>query len=868
MRHTLKYFTGICIAAGVLSAAVSCTDNYELPDPGVNSEDGGIVFRCADMLEVYKSPDNCLTRAGGPKNPDEKAIKTLHVFFFGADGKLLNSTNYDNFKAYQKVTNASFIKIPTGEGVSQLFDEGDTDIHIVAIANIDATDDAESATDDANAFYTQYSTGGKIQQNGRTAGGEPYLIETYDDLKNWVYYPRIRMSEDGTYGDISKLPEAGMPMIGELTGVDLSHKPAATPVVNMKALMAKVNISVKLEPDQFTSQYPVLRITEYGVRNMPVAVPFTMPTGDVKAGQTRRKPTDYGEYFDIYDVTSVPMFHKGGTPSDPTHFVCEDADHEFTTAANVTINKDSEPATFSYYTFENINLPDYSAVRTNGDDAFNDNLEPQYPAGVAPENYQRWKSTIAYSDRASALILKGEYTTHQGLHYQAEFTVYMGKNSETDFRVERNHRYDNNITIHGLEYIRNSDDEAYTFDGRVNVYSDNPFYLAIVNERKVDAHATALPMDVWFMLRENGDGSIIEHPDWDTKIKFTVRDHDAVDWIRMEKIPRATMEASGFKFGTGARDYFTTDLVTNTLKENGTADGKEHGWEITVDGEEDGSRTRIYFYIDENVPTSNNPTDYGDRMATIDIEYIRSDADGNIVDRRVRTLDIEQRALLKVSGTWTGNGRETANIPDTWMEYYEEYLDHNDPLDHHESPGELYSGLPWGLSGTNVSDFGGQNPDVTSGRYYRVYYKAGAWAMMNWIFNRGVKPLSDVKLFNTSEPPSAFHYCYGKNKRNANGTAAVSGNKGWYMPGIRELEKALVDYYDTFSDFRGNLYWSSSAAQEGGVIFSGRPGNYARATRVTVSGTNATYDNSASDGDPGYNLRTQANRIRAFYRVD
>lgn len=868
MRHTLKYFTGICIAAGVLSAAVSCTDNYELPDPDVNSEDGGIVFRCADMLEVYKSPDNCLTRAGGPKNPDEKAIKTLHVFFFGADGKLLNSTNYDNFKAYQKVTNASFIKIPTGEGVSQLFDEGDTDIHIVAIANIDATDDAESATDDANAFYTQYSTGGKIQQNGRTAGGEPYLIETYDDLKNWVYYPRIRMSEDGTYGDISKLPEAGMPMIGELTGVDLSHKPAATPVVNMKALMAKVNISVKLEPDQFTSQYPVLRITEYGVRNMPVAVPFTMPTGDVKAGQTRRKPTDYGEYFDIYDVTSVPMFHKGGTPSDPTHFVCEDADHEFTTAANVTINKDSEPATFSYYTFENINLPDYSAVRTNGDDAFNDNLEPQYPAGVAPENYQRWKSTIAYSDRASALILKGEYTTHQGLHYQAEFTVYMGKNSETDFRVERNHRYDNNITIHGLEYIRNSDDEAYTFDGRVNVYSDNPFYLAIVNERKVDAHATALPMDVWFMLRENGDGSIIEHPDWDTKIKFTVRNHETVKWIRMEKIPRATMEASGFKFGTGARDYFTTDLVTNTLKENGTADGKEHGWEITVDGEEDGSRTRIYFYIDENVPTSNNPTDYGDRMATIDIEYIRSDADGNIVDRRVRTLDIEQRALLKVEGNRNGT-------IDAWMEYYEEYLAHNDPLDKHESPGELYSGLPWGLNGVDVIYRQVLNPSgFRSDDYYQVYSTTEAFEMTQWAINRSGS-LSTVHLFNNSAPASAFHYCYGKNKRKVDGNADVSGNKGWYMPGISELEVALVNYYDLFSYFRNNFYWSASAAYEGEYGWIGTTATtYARATRVTVNGTTIDYAKSGrNDGPnngqgPGYNLRTRANRIRAFYRVN
>ncbi len=862
----IRHLTNIGLLAMLLMALASCEDHNDFTDAdNTFGEENRIIFRCADMLDVYKGPENHATRASDPKNPDEKAIKTLHVFFFGSDGKLLTSTNYDNFRAYQKVTNASFIKIPTGEGVSQLFEEGDNDVTIVAIANIDATDDASSADDEANAFYTDYSTGGKIQQAGRTSGGEPYKIQSYEDLKAWVYYPRIRMSEDGAYGDISKLPEAGMPMISEPTKVNLATKPTETPIVNMKALMAKVNVSIKLEPDQFTSEYPLLKITEYGVRNMPIAVPFIMPTGEVRQGQNKRKPDSYPEYFEIYDVTDTPMFHKGDTPADPTHFVCDDAAHEFTTEANVTINKDSEAVLFSYYTFENINLPDYSAKRTNGEAAFNDNLEPQYPDGVKEEDYQRWKSTLAYSDRASALILKGEYTTHQGMRYQAQFTVYMGGDSKTDFMVKRNHRYDNNIVIHGLEYIRNSDDEAYTFDGRVNVHDDNPFYLAIVNERKVDAHATALPMDVWFMLRENGDGSIIEHPDWDTKIKFTVRNHESVDWIRMEKIPRSAMEAGNFTFGTGARDYFSTDLVTATLANN---------YEITVDGEDDGSRSRIYFYIDENVPTSNNPTNYGDRMATIDIEYVRRDADNNIVDRRVRTLDIEQKALLRVSGTWTGNDGKTATIPTTWMEYYEEYLEHSDPLDKHESPGELYSGLPWGLSGVRAYSFGQNNPDdnsiLQSNRYYKVYYKAGAWAMIQWVFNQsGVAKMDKVHIFNTEVPPSAFHYCYGKNKRNSDGSVTVSNNKGWYMPGIRELEKALVDYYNTFPEFRGNLYWSASAAQETqGWTGYGQPGNYARATMVTLNGTTVTYATSGESDDPGYNPRSQANRIRAFYRVD
>lgn len=862
----LSFKTGIRILGlFCVLALFGCSEEAVLQ----NNEEGtydGILFRCTDMAEIFKGENNTASRAGGPKNPDEKAVKTLHVFFFSMKtGKLLTTSDYHNFPAYRKVSDMSLIKIPTGEGVGNLFEEGNKDIRIVAIANIDATDDANDASEDANSFFTKDSPYGKIQQNGRDSGGTPFEITTYDDLKSWVYYPRVRMNGESGNNDISKLPAAGMPMIGELENVDLSQKPAQPYIVNMKALMAKVNLSVKLEPTQWTAEYPVLKITEYGVKNMPVAVPFTPCTGNLKSGGNK-KPANYQEYIDSYDVTTVPMFHKEGTSAAVDHTDCNPEDHEYTTTSGlpVTINKDSEPVYFSYYTYENINLPDYSAKRANGiDDAFNDALEPQYPAGVAESDYQRWKPTIAYANRASALILKGEYTTDQGLTYQAQFTIYLGGDSDTDFMVKRNYRYDNNFIINGLDYVRNSTDDVFRFDGRVNIKYDNPLYLAIMNERKVDAHASVLPMDVRFLMTENPDGTINSDIDWNYEVTFTVRDHETVDWIRMEKKTRAQMEAGNFAAGTECRDYFTTDLVSNTLADN---------WEVKVTSE-DKSRTRIYFYIDENVPTSNNPTNYGDRMATIDIHYKQWDKDGTLVDERERTLDIEQRSLLKVTGTWSGNGGETATIPVTWMEYYEEYLEHNDPLDKHESPGELYNGLPWGLSGTNAYSFGANNPDDNTigqwNRYYKVYYKAGAWRMINWVFNQnGVANLNTVKLYNLSEPASAFHYCYGKNKRNSDGSAAVTDNKGWYMPGIRELEKALVDYYDIFPEFRGNLYWSASAAQEtNGTFGYGQPGNYARATKVTLNGTTISYANSSS-GQEGYNLRTKVNRIRAFYRVD
>ena len=114
---------------------------------------------------------------------------------------------------------------------------------------------------------------------------------------------------------------------------------------------------------------------------------------------------------------------------------------------------------------------------------------PSYPAGVDPDDEsvtQRWKRTIA-DKNASSVVLKGTYVTHQQLTYQADFNVYMGNNTYDNFEVRRNRCYKNNITIRGLDYVRN-EEGVYTFDGRVNVVTDNPLYLSIVNERKLDAH--------------------------------------------------------------------------------------------------------------------------------------------------------------------------------------------------------------------------------------------------------------------------------------------------------------------------------------------------------------------------------------------
>ena len=727
----------------------------------------------------------------------------------------------------------------------------------MAITNINATEGANPY------FCTEWTPDGDIRRDSRMDEGERWEIRNYSDLKQWIYHPRLRMDENRSVVD---LPSAGMPMIGTLEGVSLVHS-ATNPrlEVQLKALMARVNITIKLNPNQESRDgaLPTMTITSYGIKNMPNTVPFTAPT----AAPLTNRPADITESAwnamtdnDRYDLTRG----DDGDDSNGKEMV---QDFLYELPAPVTINKNSAPVTFSYYTYENIQLPDYTAKRpgVDGDAAKffpgyqgGTNIGAiNYPSGIQQEDYQRWKPQLARKD-ASAMVLNASYVTHQNLRYQARFTIYMGQNPDNDFQVKRNHAYNNNISIRGLDYVRNSSDGVYTFDARVNVISDNPIYFAIVNERKIDAHATALPMDVWFLLREDSEQGGDAVQDWESTVELEIKNPDGTvpDWIRMEKIPRATMKNNGWKAGTGVRPYFTEDLVSNTLKDN---------TKITIDGNIDKSRTRVYFYIDENVPESNNPTNYGDRYATINVTYTRKDKAGNIQDIRTRTIEIDQRALVKVDGIHS----ESKEHITAWMEYYEEYLEHSDPLDQHIEDEALYDGLPWG---ENLIDESVRRV-ITTIDGCDVYLTEDAFRYTQGILNRsGAISLSNFQLY--TKPPTAFHYCYGRNKRNSDGTVVLRWSNtwpwdtnptkqyGWYMPGIRELEVALTQHYNTFEDFQGNLYLSAACGKNKSVTGVENTNN-CRATGVYFSGGQPQYYESRT-GDPGAVSRSSIASARSI----
>ena len=844
------------VAALSIVAMTGCSDDNELWDEPEASGPVTIVAQSVDMIEPFSMPE-VLSRANDPKNEAEKRINTLHLFFFDNNGQFITS-NADNFKPY--IPNVkNFMFVIKDEAYKTM-----TDVTIVAIANINGTDN-----ESANYFTTEYpdgtviTAGGEIESGTRINPGEtrnpnPYKITCLADLQKWVYAPKLRTAE-GT--DITQLPKAGMPMIGMLKGVDLS-KASGNTVIPMKALMARVDIRVTLDPNQESTdgRLPQLTIKEYGVMNMPTTVPYTMP--------------------DTVAQKSTPVLGEGEL----------EKEIKVTLENPIVINKNThDQDVFTYYTYENIQYPDKGAIRADGTHAYNDDGVLTFPAGVTTaKEKQRWKPTIAYKDRASAMVLRGSYVTHQGLTYEAEFKVFMGQNTIDDFKVKRNHKYVNNITIHGLDYVRNSDDNTYTFDGRVNVKTDNPVYLAIVNERKVDAHASVRPMDVWFLLRENADGTLNENVDWESEVELTIEDaNTSAKWIRMAVIPREEMrilENNKEKFiaGRGARDYFTTDLISKLDMENGMSETNHQcGWHVTIDGKRDKSRSRVYFYIDENV-TPNAQGEILDRIAKVKIVYRKRESEnGPILDERIRTLEIEQRGLKKI----TYNHPSGGTIDDTYMEYYEEYLEHYDPLDQHTMPGELYKGMPWGIEGKNYHQSGWSrliNSDEV--------YDDGLQATQFVIYTRGTNPdseyipMSTVKLYNDNPPSTAFHYCYGKNKRNADGSVPSPKNNsyqnidngGWYLPGIRELERALTEHYLIFPDFKGNFYWSASAAKNA-VLNSYGARNRARATKIIINGTDVDYAESGSenrdddytgpDGIKGRAERKEYFRVRAFYKL-
>ena len=741
-------------------------------------------------------PQKVTTRASDPKDDAEKEVRQLYLFFFDSDGQYL--AEYQNrFIGFQKPAEGqSSVKIDRSAINELMKYKTDKTVTVYAVANVEP--ETFSDTD-----------GNNMPDNFEGSDTESPKAQ----LENYVYKPQTV-----TLG----LPRDGMPMIGS-DDIDFSDNDVNNAIIQMKALMSRIDISITLDSDVEENNLPALNLMEWSVLNAPDKAVF------------------------VSDGSATALTDDDVLTEDETR----------TTYTGQTLYNRNGQINLSFYMFENIQKAAGKSY--------------QYPAGITDAEKQRYKPYLADA-HASAVKLHAYYTTYNddgtgSATYDVTYTLYLGANHTDDFKVKRNHQYKNDITIKGLTQVGNNP-EHITFDARVNIVEDNPFYISILRERNHDAHFCVTPMDVYLfalkdeysptmevILGEVPDGS--EEPDPAT----------VPDWIKMERIPAENMEngtvPSGLDAtndatnkpwyaGNGKRYYFTSSLLTDL-------NSKE-----TIEN----SRDRVYFYLGENLSTVDN------RSATVTFIYKE-----NGVEQKRRTMTLEQVHLLPVHVT---DGDEDYWI---YMEQFEEYTDHYDPLDEHRTE-MIYDGLPWANSGTtlantevpqlgdnNGNDYNEPQMNIHNGYEYTGFV----------IDQQGQESMTLNEV-----PLSAFQYCFNKNIRgNDNyvpmdyyyndswliwerGWRMRSNDSKWFLPGIRQMERALTQYYTTYPEFQEDYYWSSSA----GESFSnwtgdpnGQADDKARATKAKADGGYEESGNGDDYPNGGYADRTESLRIRAF-RID
>ena len=620
--------------------------------------------------------------------------------------------------------------------------------------------------------------------------GVPVEIPDENALLSYEYIP---------YGEneqtlLGSFPETGLPMFGRtVVPQNFNEQGSKVIEIQMKSLMSRVDFNLALNPpvDDIENGYPILNITGIQLVNVPNGA--ALISGESESGML-----------------------------DGSEIVVLDSDIRKVTI-NLTPGASSNEHSFSFYMFEHLR-------ETNG----------KTIDGSIPDEYkQRYKPMLAKDD-AVYVHLIGRYTDKNAHTSNIAYTLYLGENAIDDFKITRNCKYVNNVSVKGITAIDHPDnpDEVIGLDTRVTMSREtNDYYYTILRERNHDAHFNVTPMDVYLP----GKGSL----------KFTVPE-SARGWIWMDPIMREAKSE-----GDGKAQYFFTDMQSWLREQD---DGhQDYTAEYTMTNSTDKMLIeRIYFYLDENPSLS-------DREADISIYYESSSGTSSS-----QTLTLGQKGLM----TTTIND---AGTPKTvYMEQYEEYLNYYDPLAPYDSDQRYEEGLPWGNKNEIGSDKGSSIWGTSQGTDCSQNYTMGN------TFTPIIAEHNEQEIMTLNDlPNSAAAYCLNKNKRNRNGEVE---DVIWYLPGIREIEQMLLYSYTASADFQENYYWSSAAGEEEGFRFSTAFNTFnedlsrARATRVRhypggQDNPNApnnvnwegeyAYEKSGID-EPGWQNRSQKNRVRCM----
>ncbi len=697
-------------------------------------------------------------------------------------------------------------------------------------------------------------------------------IQTETDFLNadCTIHNVIRMSGIDSYG--------GLPMWGvitetkEETAIDL--RSASTALVGevltipLTCMMSKLTFNIKVDPVQKSDYIQRFELKSWTVENAPSDVQVRQPSGTSVSAHAVSGPFLGAVTFGQVDNGVNPIMQGASTPM-----------------------------TFCCYVPEQRVNPSGSV---------------SYPAGIDQISKQNFKPRwLTDDDKPLKVTLRGVYTDHRNLTKEVTYTIYPGRNNYDDFFVDRNTEYIHDITIMGISNSNDADELSVSLDTRVDV-QQNDFQFHLERETLLDSHWEIRPIRITL--------DPVAHPDAD-RIEVEIMNGDmsgSNPWIRFEAPTAAQISSNASLYcdvpsgalSYGKRRYFTTDLVTNTLKNN-----KLVSFNAT-DASNTGTANEhaIWVYIDEN---TNLPSTPGStvRQATVQCRYYEKN---QTVPTVTENYYFAQKSLHNI----------TYNDRIYGIEYYEEYLYNYDAREHY---GETTDGMAWGLNGMQLSYEdraiyfeGGFASGIVNSfisgidqnlRVYDFYLTKDESAdgeiehpySGRRFTKRIAKKVGIGQLATNALPNSAIEYCLNKNKRlSGSGTVDMKTFR-WYMPAIDEIEDICMGGYSYFEVFQDKYYWSSQPSYQvfnwtytslenngRGMMFLDNK-NRARATKVNnefhtdnsgqdlssaefsyaltrpplsttvnVDGPNAT--GNTPKFDPGNQPRSNVNRIRCAYK--
>ncbi len=617
----------------------------------------------------------------------------------------------------------------------------------------------------------------------------------------------------------TEIPETGLPMVLKEEHHNLMDESKRVITLQLESMMARIDLDFTMDPLVSNGSVPSLEFTKVSVGHFP------------KGGKIASQ-------LETEEETNVESYGLIG-------------EEEVIGAALVgKVLRDGSQQGMTLYMFEHGRLP-------KQDMTYPDSLDVDTEA-------QRYKNTLAKED-AAYVKLEGLYTTQSGLVYGITYTLYVGANPNDDFTIKPNCQYKNNITVTGITVNNRETGIEALLDTRVDV-DDNAVFIEMLRERMFDAHFNVTPMDIYIFDPEVAESVTVTI----LNERGEPAGENEMAWIRMEPYQYALADKCDYKegqyaatrAGDGKRSYFTVGLM-NEL------DQHSYSRSYTVTQPEE----RIYFYVDENVPTEDQYEAHEsveERSVTVKITY---HAQNGSTTERYATFTQAGMKIVRFNKFgnpdqgWWGPADDAYYF---YLEEYEEYLSHYDGKNEYT---ETYEGLEWGLDGVRT-DLGAPS-DIDWGEYMK-------WGWYNT--ERIMERFRQSNYWRGNEmtlndrPIGAAEYCYNKNKR-ADNSPHQPEYVEWFLPTISEIEYAMDMYYTDYDDFRNKYYWSSNPGAIGnnGVGNEGENPENARATKTTTvngvfvhaqSAVNQTYPKYWEGGveyDGGSAKRTEKFRIRAIY---